>query len=580
MDLLLAASFTPAAVAAAGPEYTARLTTAAGSLLEDTTVATAGDYSASVSLLSPAGWIIQIVAFRDTGTPVTATVTAAPKSYDGTTSATITGCTLTGVTSGDVVTCSAAGGSFASATVGAGKVVTATGITLGGAAAAYYTLAIPTATTTAAITPVLVTATVTAANKAYDGTTAATANCTVSGVLGADGVTCAGSATFNTALVGTGKTVTVGGIALDGTAAGNYALASTTATTTADITAVTVTATVTAANKVYDGTTAASAACALTGIVGTDVVTCAGTATFDTALVGTGKTVTMAGIALSGAHAANYLLASTTATTTADITAAAPTITMQPVSQTITAQQVVTFTAAASGSPAPAVQWQVSTNGGSTFTNIAGATQTSYSFITGSADHGKLFRAVFTNSEGSATTNAATLFVTEPLAAPIVTAHPASITVAVGGVATFAANASGSPAPSARWQSSPNGTTWTDIPGATAYAYSFTTQASDSGRQFRVVFSNGSGVAMTNVATLTVAPDDTPLLGDMDGDGKSDLVVWRRSDGTWNWLTSSSSYAAGGTKQWGNFSLGDVPMLAAMDGDGRSARVMRRACTA
>src|SRR5204862_2863792 len=129
-------------------------------------------------------------------------------------------------------------------------------------------------------------------------------------LVGSDVVTCAGPATFNTARAGTGKIVTVGGIALRGTAAGNYALASTTATTTAKITARTVTATVTAANKVYDGTTAASAACALTGIVGTDVVTCAGTATFDTALVGTGKTVTMAGIALSGAHAANYLLAS------------------------------------------------------------------------------------------------------------------------------------------------------------------------------------------------------------------------------------------------------------------------------
>jgi len=52
----------------------------------------------------------------------------------------------------------------------------------------------------------------------------------------------------------------------------------------------------------------ATASCTLTGIVGADVVTCAGTATFDTAQVGTGKTVTVSGITLSGAAAENYTL--------------------------------------------------------------------------------------------------------------------------------------------------------------------------------------------------------------------------------------------------------------------------------
>ena len=69
-------------------------------------------------------------------------------------------------------------------------------------------------------------------------------------------MTCSGTATFDTASVGTGKTVTVSGITLSGAAAGNYTLASPTATTTANITAVALTPSVTAANKVYDGTTA------------------------------------------------------------------------------------------------------------------------------------------------------------------------------------------------------------------------------------------------------------------------------------------------------------------------------------
>ena len=68
------------------------------------------------------------------------------------------------------------------------------------------------------------TAAVTAANKVYDGTTAATASCTLTGAIGADVVTCSGNATFNTAGVAAGKTVTVAGITLSGAAAGNYTL--------------------------------------------------------------------------------------------------------------------------------------------------------------------------------------------------------------------------------------------------------------------------------------------------------------------------------------------------------------------
>jgi len=80
----------------------------------------------------------------------------------------------------------------------------------------------------------------------------------------------------------------VSGITLSGAAAGNYTLASR-RDDDGKYHGRALTATVTAANKVYDRTTAATATCTLTGVVGTDVVTCAGTATFDTALVGTAR---------------------------------------------------------------------------------------------------------------------------------------------------------------------------------------------------------------------------------------------------------------------------------------------------
>jgi len=88
-----------------------------------------------------------------------------------------------------------------------------------------------------------------------------------------------------------------------------------------------------------------------------------------------------------------------------------PTITTQPTNQTVTAGQTATFTAAATGSPTPTVQWQVSTDGGVTFNNVSGATSTTLSFTTASSQNGYQYRAVFTNAAGTATTTAATLTV-------------------------------------------------------------------------------------------------------------------------------------------------------------------------
>jgi hypothetical protein len=61
----------------------------------------------------------------------------------------------------------------------------------------------------------------------------------------------------------------------------------------------------------------------------------------------------------------------------------------------------------ATGGPTPALQWQRTDDGGATWNNIAAATGTSYSFNPVRADDGAEFRAVATNSAGTATSNAA-----------------------------------------------------------------------------------------------------------------------------------------------------------------------------
>ena len=89
----------------------------------------------------------------------------------------------------------------------------------------------------------------------------------------------------------------------------------------------------------------------------------------------------------------------------------APVVTQQPSNQTVTAGQTAIFSAAASGSPAPTVQWQASTDSGSTFSSIAGATLATYSFVASATQNSYRYRAVFTNSAGTATTSAAILSV-------------------------------------------------------------------------------------------------------------------------------------------------------------------------
>ncbi len=103
-----------------------------------------------------------------------------------------------------------------------------------------------------------------------------------------------------------------------------------------EIVALSLTGSFTANNKTYNGSTAATIATrSLTGVIsGDDVNLSGGSATFDNANAGTGKTVTGTGFGLSGAKAGNYQLASTTLLTTADILKANAAISVTPYSVT------------------------------------------------------------------------------------------------------------------------------------------------------------------------------------------------------------------------------------------------------
>ena len=163
-------------------------------------------------------------------------------------------------------------GSFDYGGVGTGKTVTSSNLSAERRGGEQLRAGATSATTTANITAATLTPAITATNKTYDGTSTAAISCTLTGVVGSDVVTCSGTGSFDTAAVGTGKTVTANGLSLSGAAASNYALSATSATTTANITAATLTPAITATNKTYDGTSSAAISCTLTGVVGSDVV--------------------------------------------------------------------------------------------------------------------------------------------------------------------------------------------------------------------------------------------------------------------------------------------------------------------
>ena len=91
----------------------------------------------------------------------------------------------------------------------------------------------------------------------------------------------------------------------------------------------------------------------------------------------------------------------------------APSITNQPANQAVLGGSTATFSVSATGPTLLSYQWQVSTNGGSSFSNVSGATNATYTTApTTPPDNGKQYRAIVSGLCGApATSTAATLSV-------------------------------------------------------------------------------------------------------------------------------------------------------------------------
>jgi len=178
----------------------------------------------------------------------------------------------------------------------------------------------------------------------------------------------------------------------------------------------------------------------------------------------------------------------------------APTITTQPVSQTVIAGNSVSFSVVATGTPTPSYQWKL--NG----TAITGATNTTYTIpATTNTDAGS-YTVTATNTLGNVTSSAATLTV-NPAGTPAITTQPTSQTVFLGYSATLTVVATGTPTLAYQWKL--NGTA---ITGATNTTYTIAAATNADAGPYTVTITNGLGNVTSSAATVTVTAAVAPVI--------------------------------------------------------------------
>jgi len=189
-----------------------------------------------------------------------------------------------------------------------------------------------------------------------------------------------------------------------------------------------------------------------------------------------------------------------------------PAITGQPIDQTVCSGSNAIFSATSSGT----YQWQVSTNGGTTWSNIGGATSSSYT-VNGAtmAENNNEYQVIVTGQCGSTTSFSATLTVNPPTD---ITNQPTNSVVCEGSAATFTASATGTNL-GYQWQvSTDGGTSWSNIAGETSSTYTIpnVTNGMNNNQYHVVVSGNCAPTSVTSSAGTLIVGNPSSITDQPD----------------------------------------------------------------
>lgn len=184
----------------------------------------------------------------------------------------------------------------------------------------------------------------------------------------------------------------------------------------------------------------------------------------------------------------------------------APTITAQPANTTRCAGTTASFSVTATGN-SPTYQWQVSTNGGGTYTNIAGATSATLTLAgVATSQNGNLYRVVVTVAPcgTTATSNAATLTVN---ALPVVTLTNADPSITPGQTTTITATSIPAAQTANSWSWTRNGS-----PVSPAVTGNVLTANIDGLGTYRATVTDVNGCTATSAGSVTITGEASDRL--------------------------------------------------------------------
>ncbi|HUI93899.1 MAG TPA: DUF2341 domain-containing protein, partial [Chitinivibrionales bacterium] len=187
---------------------------------------------------------------------------------------------------------------------------------------------------------------------------------------------------------------------------------------------------------------------------------------------------------------------------TLTVTCNPPSITQQPLAQSVAAGQNAVFIIGASGQTG--YQWQRSNDHGGTWVNVttgSGGTTNTYTLSTVAGDSGAQFRCQVSNSCGTINSNAVILSV-GGCPAPTISSPPHDTTAEVGQTVSFSVTTSGSGL-TYQWERSPDGSTWNPV-GTNSATFSLTVQSTDNNTRFHCKVTNVCGTTTSYGALLVV----------------------------------------------------------------------------